>query len=119
MDRFNTLLEAGEFASARCMAWEFADSDEKYDIEGLLGIAEVHDEENPADEDSFYVVSLSGAIGICEDGATIDWLFLPLGAVKVDLPTAMQVVTQKNFCAKCGSRVNPGTNFCGQCGGRL
>lgn len=59
MKRFNTMLEAAEFAATFCKSWSFATSNS----------------ENPADEDSFYVVSPSGAIGFCVDGKDIDWLF--------------------------------------------
>ncbi|MGI6145725.1 MAG: zinc ribbon domain-containing protein [Clostridia bacterium] len=44
----------------------------------------------------------AGAIGFCEDGEDIDWLFLP--------------VPQINFCPKCGTPVVPGARFCGKCG---
>ncbi|NLA85977.1 MAG: zinc ribbon domain-containing protein, partial [Clostridiales bacterium] len=76
MKQYSTLYEAAEFAATLCAGWRFATSDDKYDRNGLLGIAEIHDEENPADEDSFYVVSPYGSIGFCEDGEDIDWLFL-------------------------------------------
>lgn len=57
MEQFNTMLKAAECAVTRCNSWSFATSDEKYDKKSLMGIAEVSDAENPADEDSFYVVS--------------------------------------------------------------
>jgi hypothetical protein len=76
MKIFNTLLEAAEFAATRCKSWSFATADERYDAEGLLVLAETSDSEDPIDEDSFYVVSPAGAIGLCEDGEDIDWLFL-------------------------------------------
>jgi hypothetical protein len=77
MERFDTLLEAAEFAATLCRSWSFATADERYDAEGLLSLAEISDSEDPIDEDSFYVVSLSGAIGLCVDGEDIDWLFCP------------------------------------------
>ncbi len=55
MEQFNTLLEAAECIVTRCNRWRIAISDEKYDIKGLMGIAEVSDAENPADEDGFYM----------------------------------------------------------------
>ena len=58
MEQFNTLLEAAKCIVTRCNSWRFATSDEKYDAKSLMGIAEVSDAENPADEDSFYVVTL-------------------------------------------------------------
>ncbi len=119
MKRFDTLLEAAEFAATLFKSWSFATSDEKYDIESLLGIAEIHDDENPADEDSFYLVSTKGSIGFCEDGEDIDWLFLSDAAPNEDLPHIYQAAPQINFCPKCGSGVVPGAHFCAACGAKL
>jgi hypothetical protein len=80
MDKFNTLLEAAQLAATRCGSWSFATSDDRYDVKGLLVLAELSDSEDPIDEDSFYVVSSAGAIGLCNDGEDIDWLFLSDGA---------------------------------------
>jgi hypothetical protein len=84
-----------------------------------LSIAEIHDEENPADEDSFYVVSLAGTIGFCEDGEQIDWLFLSGSGADGDLPATYQADLQIKFCPKCGSAVVLGASFCGACGAKL
>jgi len=118
MKQFNTLLKAAEFAVTLAASWQFATS-ERYDKKGLLGIAEVSDAENPPDEYSFYVVSPGGAIGFCEDGEDIDWLFLTDAAPNEDLPLIFQTATQVKFCTKCASGVAPGARFCGKCGNRL
>ncbi|HHX94899.1 MAG TPA: zinc ribbon domain-containing protein [Clostridia bacterium] len=118
MNRFDTMLEAAEFAATLCAGWSFAYSDDRYRKKSLLGLAEIHDQENPADEDSFYVVSPAGAIGFSEDGETIDWLFLPLNCNE-DLPLNFEPVPAKNFCRECGKPVSPGANFCGACGMKL
>ena len=86
MDKFITMLEAAEFAATLCESWSFATSNDRYDVKGLLVLAETSDSENPIDEDSFYVVSPAGAIGLCEDGEDIDWLFLSDAALNEDLP---------------------------------
>ena len=86
MDKFITMLEAAEFAATLCGSWNFATSNDRYDVKGLLVLAETSDSENPIDEDSFYVVSPAGAIGLCEDGEDIDWLFLSDAALNEDLP---------------------------------
>ncbi len=119
MKQYSTLYEAAEFAATLCAGWCFATCDEKYDRNGLLGIAEIHDEESPADEDSFYVVSPTGDIGFCEDGEDIDWLFLTNSAPDNDLPLSYQSTPKINFCPKCGSGVVTGSRFCGMCGGKL
>ena len=119
MDKFITMLEAAEFAATLCGSWSFATSNDRYDVKGLLVLAETSDSENPVDEDSFYVVSPNGAIGFCEDGEEIDWLFLSDAALNEDLPSTYQAVSQIKFCPKCGSGVVPGAHFCSKCGGKL
>ena len=119
MEQFNTMLEAAVCAVTRCGSFRFATSDEKYDTKSLLSIAGVSDAETPADEDSFYVVSPGGAIGFCEDGRDIDWLFLTGSGIDEDLPARYQADPQINFCPKCGNSVVPGARFCGQCGKAL
>ena len=116
MKQFTTLLEAAEFAATRCKSWSFATADDRYDVKGLLVLAETSDNEAPIDEDSFYVVSPFGAIGLCEDGEDIDWLFLSDAALNEDLPAIYQVDPQIIFCSKCGASVVPGARFCGKCG---
>ncbi len=116
MDKFITMLEAAEFAATFCRSWSFATSNDRYDVKGLLVLAETSDSEDPIDEDSFYVVSPAGAIGLCEDGEDIDWLFLSDNALNEDLPLTYQAAPQIKFCSKCGASVVPGARFCGKCG---
>ena len=117
MERFDTMLKAAEFAATLCGNFRFATSNDRYYAKDLLVLAETSDSENPSDEDSFYVVSPAGAIGLCEDGEDIDWLFLTDSSE--DLPATYQVDPQINFCPKCGSGVVSGARFCGKCGNRL
>lgn len=119
MERFESMFKAAEAAAARCIGWSFADSDEMYDREGLLVIAQVHDEENPADEGDFYLISPGGAIGFCEEGDEIDWLFLPYPGLAEDLPRSYTPAPQGRFCTDCGTKLHPGASFCGGCGRAL
>jgi len=119
MERFNTLLETAEFSATRCTSWRFATSSDKYDVSSLLALAETSDSEDPIDEDSFYVVSPAGAIGLCNDGEDIDWLFLPDNEANEDLPLTYQAVPQMKFCSQCGEPIATSANFCGKCGNRL
>ena len=119
MKRFDTMLEAAQFAATLCQGWSFAYSDDTYDKESLLVMAETHDQENPADEDSFYVVSLGGSIGYCEDGEAIDWLFMSGSGAGENLPAAYQAGPRVKFCPKCGNSIVPGALFCGKCGHKL
>ncbi|NLI54377.1 MAG: zinc ribbon domain-containing protein [Clostridiales bacterium] len=119
MERFDTMLEAAELAATLCGSWSFATSNDRYDVKGLLVLAETSDNENPIDEDSFYAVSPAGAIGLCEDGEDIDWLFLSDNAPNEDLPLTYGSVPQMKFCPKCGLPVVSGSQFCGKCGCEL
>lgn len=119
MKQYSTLSQAAEFAATLSASWSFATSDEKYDRNGLLGIAEIHDEENPADEDCFYLVSSHGSIGFCQDGEEIDWLFLADSGAGEDLPLTFVVTSEIKFCPQCGAEVVPGGRFCAQCGEQL
>ena len=119
MEQFNTLLEAAEYAITRCKSFRFATSNDSYGVKDLLVLAETSDSEDPIDEDSFYVVSPTGAIGLCEDGEDVDWLFLTGSITDEDLPTTLQTASQIKFCSKCGSKVILGAHFCGTCGKRL
>lgn len=119
MDRFASLYEAAEYALTRCNGWRFAYSEEVYNQDSLLGIAEIHDEENPADDDSFYLVSPSGAIGFSEDGESIDWLFLALNNLEEDLPDSTSRQGAANFCPQCGKPLTPQAHFCGSCGAKI
>lgn len=78
MQQYRTLYAATDFAATTlCAGWRFATSNEKYDRSSLLATAEIHDDENPSDKDSFYVVSPNGA-GFCEDGEEMKYLNLLL-----------------------------------------
>lgn len=119
MERFGSLAEAAQLAMTRCTGWKFSTSDETYDPASLASIAETHDAENPADEDSFYLVSPEGAIGLAEDSdAAIDWLFLPLNTPGLDLPSTDKPSSSR-FCSRCGAPTAPGARFCGRCGNKL
>ncbi len=39
MEKFNTMLEAAEFADTLCRSWSFATSNDRYDVKGLLVLA--------------------------------------------------------------------------------
>ncbi|MGI5979239.1 MAG: zinc ribbon domain-containing protein [Oscillospiraceae bacterium] len=119
MERFDSLLEAAEFAATLCGHWSFATSKERYDVKSLLALAETSGSEDPIDEGSFYVVSPAGTIGLCVDGEDIDWLFLSDHAPNADLPLRYAAAPQMKFCPKCGASVVPGAHFCIKCGNRL
>jgi hypothetical protein len=119
MKQFESLLEAAEYAATIAGGWCFTYSNDTYTKSTLLPLAETADNENPVDEDSFYVVSPGGAIGFCEDGEDIDWQFLPSPDTGETLPDTYAAAPQINFCPKCGNAVTPGARFCGACGARL
>ena len=50
----------------------------------------MYDEDSMADEDSFYIVAPSGAIGFSEDeGETIEWLFVRADNQNEKLPSSL------------------------------
>ena len=65
MERFDSLLEAAEFAAARCKSWSFLLQMKDMMNKVCWCLLEMR-QRKPIDEDSFYVVSPSGAIGIGE-----------------------------------------------------
>jgi ribosomal protein L40E len=117
--RFDSLLEAAEFAATLCKSWSFAIADERYDTKHLLALAETSDSEDPIDEDSFFVVSTTGAIGLCQDGEDIDWLFLSDAVPNEDFPLIYKTTTKVKFCRKCDSAVAFDARFCAACGEKL
>lgn len=119
MMRFTSLLEAAELAKSLATDWRFAYSSERYDVKGLLTLAQTSDSEDPIDEGCYYVVSASGAIGYCDYNNDIDWLFISDSSVETDLPSTYQLFSKGNFCSKCGNSIMPSNKFCGNCGNAL
>ena len=103
------MLEAAEYADTLQQLGFAYSNTEVYDSAKLLVSFQMSDEENPVDEDSFYVVSPSGTIGLCQDGEEIDWLFLSSCAVDEDLPATLSSASQKQIlpelrlrrCSRC------------------
>ena len=52
MERFDALLPAAELPT-RCKRWKFANSDETYDVDGLLVLADTADSEDPSTRTAF------------------------------------------------------------------
>lgn len=78
MEKFETLVEACEFATTRCNDWRFMTTRERYGKKSIVDMAKISDQESPADEDNFYLVSPGGAVGFCEDEeSAIEWWFIP------------------------------------------
>lgn len=93
MEKFDSLLNAAKFATTLSGNFRFATSRDRYDVEDILALAETSDNEDPIDEDCFYVVSSGGAIGFCGYDEDIDWLFLPDAVTMEGLPMTYQDVS--------------------------
>ncbi len=120
MKKFHTMEDAVEFAATLCNSWTDAFSaDNKYNADEIAGMAGIEDDEHPLDEDGFFAVSPAGAIGICDDGEAINWLFISGAAPNEDLPPKFTAAPAAKFCPKCGKPVISGARFCGSCGEKL
>ena len=90
MKKYPTLFEAVKDAINLCDSWRFMYADEIYYKDNFPGIAQVYDEDSMADEDSFYIVAPSGAIGFSEDeGEAIESLFVRADNQKEKLPSSL------------------------------
>jgi len=120
MKKFATLYEASNYAVTLCSAWKFSTSNEFYDTSSLQETAKIHDKESMDDEDSFYVVSDSGAIGFCIDSDTdIDWYFIRRDNPDEDLPNRYIENNMQRYCTNCGKPAKSDARFCIACGQRL
>ena len=119
MKPFKSLHDAAEFATSLSGQWRFVSSDDMYTPDSLLVLAQTSDAESPIDEDSCYVVSGGGSIGLCEDQEDIDWLFIADQEKDLALPESFTTGGTARFCTQCGKPVDVGANFCDQCGASL
>ncbi|AWB32510.1 zinc ribbon domain-containing protein [Orrella marina] len=119
MKQFKSLHEAAEYATSLAGQWSFANSDAAYAPEGLLVLAQTSDAEDPIDEDSVYVVSDGGSIGLCEDEEDIDWLFIADQEKDLALPDTFASGGTRRICNQCGQEVEADAHFCDQCGASL
>ncbi len=79
-NRYTHLMQAVVVAVTRCRAWRIENSArDPYSIEQLSQYAIATDKNYPLTGDSFYVVSVEGAIGYCPDleYKTV-WMFVPM-----------------------------------------
>ncbi len=130
MTKYPNLYEAVKDAIGLCNRWRFMYADEIYDKDNFLGIAEVYDEDSMADEDSYYVVAPSGAIGFIEDeDSPIEWLFVREDNQKEVLPSSISEMSANGpkvesmgesiFCSNCGAKVEADSVFCEKCGEKV
>lgn len=130
MTKYPNLFEAVKQAVGLCNRWRFMYADEIYDRDSFPGIAEVYDEDSMADEDSYYIVAPSGAIGFVEDDEEkIEWLFVRADNQKEVLPSSIAemsnggIISEQTdgfvFCSHCGAKVESDSIFCEKCGGKV
>lgn len=129
MMKYPNLSEAVKQAINLCDKWRFMYADELYDTDSFPGIAQVYDEDSLADEDSYYVVAPSGAIGFIEEGDAIEWLFLNADKQKEVLPSTIgemqrgepsrDIAKDAEFCTHCGAIIEADSVFCEKCGEKI
>ena len=92
---FKTMEDAAKYAAGICTAWKFKDEDEHIDKDFFIFSCGEQDAAcglDQNDDESYYVVSDEGAVGLTEDdGECIDWLYLPVGRSLASLPTSLRM----------------------------
>ena len=89
------MKKAARLASAVCGQWKFRDEvgnvvDTKL-LEYTAGEQDAAGTLDPDDPASYYIISPDGAIGLTEDdGASIEWLFLPLSRTVASMPKSVK-----------------------------
>lgn len=122
-EKSRSMKDSVALAVQRASQWHFKDEDELSDVSYLSFAAEEHDSEyglDPEDEESYYVVTDDGAIGLTEDdGASVDWLYIPKGHSLEEYPEVLAEESTQIFCSSCG-KPNPGDSvFCTWCGAKI
>ena len=109
-EKSRSMKDAVALAVQRASQWHFKDEEELSDASYISFAAEEHDSEyglDPEDEESYYVVTDDGAIGLTEDGgASVDWLFIPKGRSLGDYPEDLTEKSTQIFCSTCGKPNN-------------
>lgn len=141
---FRSLVNALAAAMTRCVVWHYADSDEKYNALQLFRFAEDFDRENPIRDNSFYMVSAEGAIGVSPGAEYLTrWMFIPsmdeasVEKLRADIrqleeeakpkpepepapapaPEPQPPVRRARFCPNCGTPYKSDeAKFCANCG---
>lgn len=139
---FPYLMQAVAVAYQIVPAWRYASDGTPCSVLDLFQAAKKYDETHPRKEDdnSFFYVTLEGAIGHCPTGVEfqVTWLFYPmepgkerdavLAKVKQELEAAdkaakapaAEPAPRKRFCSNCGAPIkNPDAKFCTNCGASL
>ncbi len=124
MKRIKTCAEAVVLAGNVCQSWRVMSGEQKLNLIDMLTVAEQMDEENPTEEDFYYLVSTEGAIGITWKWEfLVNWLYVPEEAFEEEpvqgqpIPTAASPQPEvKRFCSKCGKPLLANARFCRGCG---
>ena len=105
--RFRSFMEATITASSYCSKWNYVGSDEVFDTDSLIAMAEIHDAENQLDDDSFYIVLEDGSIGVKKDCEAVEWAFIPSDA-ESDIRDSFDEAVRKNGPSMVGfsSKIN-------------
>ena len=139
---FPYLMQAVAVAYQIVPAWRYASDGTPCSVLDLYQAAKKYDETHPRKEDdnSFFYVTLEGAIGHCPTGVEfqVTWLFYPMepgkerdavllkvkeeleAADKAAKAPAAEPAPRKRFCSNCGAPIkNPDAKFCTNCGASL
>ena len=140
MQKLRTCMDALVLAGNVCQSWRVIDGQEDLGLLEMIAVATELDEQYPAEEDMFYMVSGEGAIGIAWKWEfLVRWLYVPSEAfiedegqaplqaeqtqtVQIPQPAPQQV--SQTVTAQPAPTVTPQTEparlgFCRKCGKQL
>ena len=98
MQKLRTCMDALVLAGNVCQSWRVIDGQEDLGLLEMIAVATELDEQYPAEEDMFYMVSGEGAIGITWKWEfLVRWLYVPSEALIEDEGQAPSQAVQEQF----------------------
>lgn len=145
---YHFLVQALAIAMQSTMVWRLVGTGTPFTYFDLFHFAKKHDEEEPLNDDQYYMVSDEGAIGLSPGLEFLtEWIFIPMEpceerdrllnelgellhqqkeiresidkAVEEGLERESSAQPTLKFCTHCGAKLTPGNKFCTHCGTRL
>ena len=147
MKHYRTMTEAVRAASQLCPGWLVLESGDPVEADAALylaGVTDRLDREDDAADETYYLTSDEGAVGVTSKYEYLaQWILIPLPRPMAEIeaeigaqlearrarPDPDQPPRQRGnspgaaetpaFCPWCGSRQKPGAKFCPDCGNKF